>query len=663
MTDENREAADLLSVAVKALGGERRDGQVAMAEAVTESLSSGKHLLVQAGTGTGKSLAYLVPAISHAVGAGEPVMISTATLALQNQIVARDLPRVIDSLRSELPRSASVALVKGRRNYVCKHKLDGGYPEEPGDTLFDFGADVAASGTGSAGGSSKLGKEVSRLREWAAETETGDRDELVPGVSEKAWAQVSVNAFDCLGAAKCPVAEACFSERARARAADADVVVTNHALLAIDSFGSAQVLPDHGAVVIDEAHELTDRVTSALAGKLTHAMISSAASSTRKHTGINPASLERAGDDLAASLEGQAAGLLRSGPDEALGLALTAVRDAARSALTESQSESKESADSGRQVARARLQEIFDLAERVLAGDEGDVLWIERSTFRDNETISVQVAPLSVAGRLRSGLFDSRTVIATSATLTLGGSFNPLAGSLGLLGDDAPSWSSLDVGSPFDYPKQGILYTAKHLAPPARGGAGDDTMRELEELITAAGGGTLGLFSSRRAAETAAEEMRRRVDFPVMCQGDDTTPTLVKRFAASRSSCLFGTLSLWQGVDVPGQSCRLVVIDRLPFPRPDDPLSSARSADVARHGGNGFMSVSATHAAIRLAQGAGRLIRTSTDRGVVAVLDSRLATARYGGFLRASLPPLWPTTDGALVRGALQRLAADESAG
>nr|WP_244954118.1 ATP-dependent DNA helicase [Spelaeicoccus albus] len=652
----------MLATAVKALGGERRDGQVAMAEAVADSLATGTHLLVQAGTGTGKSLAYLVPAISHAVGADEPVMISTATLALQNQIVARDLPRVIDSLKSELPRAAEVALVKGRRNYVCKHKLDGGYPEESGDTLFDFGADAAAGGAGGgAGGTSKLGKEVSRLREWAAATETGDRDEVVPGVSEKAWAQVSVNAFDCLGAAKCPVAEACFSERARAKAADADVVVTNHALLAIDSFGDAQVLPEHGAVVIDEAHELTDRVTSALAGKLTQAMVSSAASSARKHMSVNPASLERAGDDLAAALEGSVAGLLRSGPDEALGLALTTVRDAARSALTASQSESKETADPGRQVARARLQEIFDLAERILSGAEDDVLWIERSTFRDAETVSVQVAPLSVAGRLRSGLFGQRTVIATSATLTLGGSFNPLAGSFGLIGDDAPKWQGLDVGSPFDYPRQGILYTAKHLAPPSRGGAADDMFRELEELIAAAGGGTLGLFSSRRAAEAAAEEMRRRLDFPVMCQGDDITPTLVKRFAASRSACLFGTLSLWQGVDVPGQNCRLVVIDRLPFPRPDDPLSSARSADVAARGGNGFMSVSATHAAIRLAQGAGRLIRTPSDRGVVAVLDSRLATARYGGYLRASLPPLWPTTNGELVRGALRRLDAADT--
>lgn len=672
MTAEEPDTSQLLSTAVDALSGQHRDGQIAMADAVAESLSSGTHLLVQAGTGTGKSLAYLVPAIDHSVNTGEPVMISTATLALQNQIMTSDLPKVVAALESEIPNAPRVALLKGRRNYVCKHKLDGGYPEEPGDTLFDFGADAAAVGTtstassggpssGSSGGpSSRLGKEITRLRNWAAETETGDRDELEPGVSEKAWSQVSVNAFDCLGAAKCPVADVCFSERARARASEADIVVTNHALLAIDAFGDADVLPEHEAVVIDEAHELTDRVTSALTGKLTSAMISSAASSARKHMKTNPASLERAGEDLADALEGIESGVMKAGLDEALGLALTSARDGARAALTDSKSERQDSAESGLKVARARVQEIFDLAERILASAPDDVLWVERSTFRDTETVSLHVAPLTVAGRLKSGVFDTSTVIATSATLTIGGSFDPLAGSLGLKGDEAPPWRGLDVGSPFDYAKQGILYTAAHLTPPSRAGLSGDMLDELEGLISAAEGGTLGLFSSRRAAENAAEELRRRLDFPILCQGDDVTPTLVRKFAASRSACLFGTLSLWQGVDVPGSSCRLVAIDRLPFPRPDDPLSSARSADVSRRGGNGFMSVSATHAAIRLAQGAGRLIRTPTDRGVVAVLDSRLATARYGSFLRASLPPMWPTSDGELVRGALSRLADPE---
>ncbi|WP_342741446.1 ATP-dependent DNA helicase [Ruania alba] len=180
---------------------------------------------------------------------------------------------------------------------------------------------------------------------------------------------------------------------------------------------------------------------------------------------------------------------------------------------------------------------------------------------------------------------------------------------------------------------------------------------EIAELVTASGGGALGLFSSRRGAQAAAEAMRERLDTPILLQGEDVLPTLVREFAADPAASLFGTLSLWQGVDVPGQSCRLVLIDRIPFPRPDDPIKAARTEVVGKSGGNGFMAISATHAALLLAQGAGRLIRSTTDRGVVAVLDPRLRTARYGTFLAASLPPLWPTTDTHVVRAALTRLA------
>jgi ATP-dependent DNA helicase DinG len=229
---------------------------------------------------------------------------------------------------------------------------------------------------------------------------------------------------------------------------------------------------------------------------------------------------------------------------------------------------------------------------------------------------------------------------------------------VGLRGAQAPSWQGLDVGSPFDYPRQGILYVARQLSAPGRDGVAGATLDELADLITAAGGRTLGLFSSRRAAEYAAEQLRERLDLPILCQGDDATPTLVRDFARDPATCLFGTLSLWQGVDVPGSACQLVVIDRIPFPRPDDPLAAARQQAVARAGGNGFMAVAATHAALLLAQGIGRLIRTAADRGVVAVLDSRLATARYAGFLRASLPPFWATADREVVLEALRRIDA-----
>jgi ATP-dependent DNA helicase DinG len=231
-----------------------------------------------------------------------------------------------------------------------------------------------------------------------------------------------------------------------------------------------------------------------------------------------------------------------------------------------------------------------------------------------------------------------------------------MATAWGLSGTEK-SWRGLDVGSPFHHAKSGILYVAAHLPPPGRDGAGSaEQLTEIAELVTAAGGRTLGLFSSMRAARAAAEAMRARLTTPVLCQGDDSTSALVEQFAADPATSLFGTLSLWQGVDVPGPSLSLVLIDRIPFPRPDDPLLSARQRAVAARGGNGFMAVAANHAALLLAQGSGRLLRRVTDRGVVAVLDSRMATARYGEYLRASLPPFWPTTNAAQVREALQRL-------
>jgi ATP-dependent DNA helicase DinG len=289
------------------------------------------------------------------------------------------------------------------------------------------------------------------------------------------------------------------------------------------------------------------------------------------------------------------------------------------------------------------------------------------------------VAPLAVAGQLRTHLYSGRTVVATSATLALGGRFDTVARSLGLeprhgrtpstmdtraedvpeaTGDDdpVPVWRALDVGSPFDYPRQGMLYVASHLPRPTTSGLSDGARDELVELVQAAGGRTLGLFSSRRAAEQAAEALRGTTELPVLLQGEDGLHHLVRRFREDPRACLLGVMSLWQGVDVPGPACQLVVIDRLPFPRPDDPLISARSRAVDDAGGSGFAAVSVPVAAVRLAQGAGRLVRGSADRGVVAVLDSRLHNARYGGFLRKSLPPFWYTMERDVVLGALRRL-------
>ncbi|MDQ2708650.1 MAG: ATP-dependent DNA helicase, partial [Actinomycetota bacterium] len=373
------------------------------------------------------------------------------------------------------------------------------------------------------------------------------------------------------------------------------------------------------------------------------------------------------------------------------------VRDAVAACRSGLGSERREDPDNAtqRKLALALLDEVGETATRLLAAfDEEDlakrydVVWLGEqgsasagpTSGASARTRVLRVAPLSVGRLLRERLFGERTVVLTSATLTLGGSFDALARQWGLPPEktpaatgaetragageadpvpdpDAPRWSGLDVGSPFDHSRAGILYVAKRLPPPGRDGLPPAYLDEIAALVEASNGGALGLFSSMRAAKQAAEALRGRLDQPILCQGDDATGLLVKRFAEDDATCLFGTLSLWQGVDVPGRSLRLVMIDRIPFPRPDDPLVSARQCAVDSRGGNGFLSVSATHAALLLAQGAGRLLRGMDDRGVVAVLDPRLVTARYAGFLRASLPPFWPTTDPEVVRAALRRLA------
>jgi ATP-dependent DNA helicase DinG len=662
----------LLAAAVAALGGTERSGQIEMAEAVERAFDSGEHLAVQAGTGTGKSLAYLVPAIAKAIEASEPVVVSTATIALQRQLVDRDLPRLADALTAELPRRPVFALLKGRGNYLCLNKIHNGSAESsddlPQEELFDAVATTA------------LGRDVKRLTEWSSDTETGDRDDVVPGVQDRSWGQVSVSARECIGATRCTFGTDCFAEKARAKAGSADVVVTNHALLAIDAIAEANVLPEHDLLIVDEAHELVDRVTSVATAELSATALGVAQRRVGRLVEDELAQrFEAASATFSSAIHDAEPGRMDRLDDE-MATYLTVLRDAAdkvRSAIDTAPSDPKAAA--ARNEAVTALTDISDTASRILVSfgpaipDRTDVVWLDheegRSAGRSAATggsapasssmrAILRVAPLSVANLLRGRIFDQSTVILTSATLTVGGTFDAMARSWGLSGDDdKPGWRGIDVGSPFAHAKSGILYVASHLPPPGRDGAGSaEQLDEIESLITAAGGRTLGLFSSMRAAKAATEAMRGRLDTPVLCQGEDTTMALVRRFAEDEESSLFGTLSLWQGVDVPGPSLSLVLIDRIPFPRPDDPLITARQRAIAAHGGNGFMAVAASHAALLLAQGAGRLLRGVDDRGVVAVLDSRMATARYAGFLRASLPPFWSTTDSDRVRAALERL-------
>ncbi len=656
---------ELLAIAVAALGGSERSGQLQMATAVAAAFETGEHLVVQAGTGTGKSLAYLVPAIVRAINEDEPVVVSTATIALQRQLVDRDLPRLADSVADALPRPPQFALLKGRRNYLCLNKIHGGAPG--GDDESDAEEGRPQEELFNPMAASALGRDVQRLTTWAATTDTGDRDDLKPGVPDRSWSQVSVSARECIGVARCPFGSECFSERARGRAGAADIVVTNHALLAIDAVSESAVLPEHALLVVDEAHELADRVTSVATAELTSANLGVALRRiTRLVSPELTDRLEAASATLTSAIHDATPGRIDHLDDE-LATYLTALRDAASAARSTIESTSDAKAAAARAEAAAALSEISDTASRMLTSfvpaipDRTDVVWLDHEDNRGSPRPVLRVAPLTVAGLLRTQVFARSTTVLTSATLTLGGSFDAMATAWGLIGPDEstdrPPWRGLDVGSPFQHAKAGILYVAAHLPPPGRDGTGSaEQLSEITELITAAGGRTLGLFSSMRAARAAAEAMRERLSTPVLCQGDDTTSALVEQFSQDLAASLFGTLSLWQGVDVPGPSLSLVLIDRIPFPRPDDPLLGARQRAVAARGGNGFMAVAASHAALLLAQGSGRLLRRVSDRGVVAVLDSRMATAGYGGFLRASLPPFWQTTNAAQVRAALERL-------
>jgi ATP-dependent DNA helicase DinG len=714
----------LLAAAVAGIGGAERPGQVKMAEAVARSMDGGEHLAVQAGTGTGKSLAYLVPAARHATALDATVVVSTATIALQSQLIDRDLPRLAEALQPLLGRAPTFAILKGRRNYLCKHRLQTGAADDQQDALFDPSP------------STEIGRQVTRLREWAEQTETGDRDELVPGVDERAWRQVAVTARECIGSQRCGFGTRCFAEKAREIAARADIVVTNHALLAIDALEDGNVLPEHDAVIIDEAHDLVDRVTSIATAELSAPAVEAAVRRCGKQVTDDAAGrLKDAGEGLALMLADAPAGRIDV-LTEHLAVALAALRDAAGSCASEIRTSAKNADDepeqlAARRAALAALDELHDGADRMLSAfgpdvaARPDVVWLDVPLDPDaRRPPTLRVAPLAVGGLLADRLFGQRTVALTSATLLVGGSFDPLARQWGLPAGDAamppaapdaapppaasetvPSetvppgtvppgtvppgteppgteppgngktadhedheaephplnWSGMDVGSPFDHPRSGILYVARHLPPPGRDGLAPQYLDEIRELVTAAEGRTLGLFSSMRAAKQAAAELRERIDYPLLCQGEDPTSQLIARFADDEPTCLFGTLSLWQGVDVPGRSLQLVIIDRIPFPRPDDPLASARQRAVEARGGNGFMTVAAAQAGLLLAQGTGRLLRTMSDRGVVAILDPRLVTKRYGGFLRASLPPFWATTDPEVARGALRRLAAAPS--
>ncbi len=635
-------------------GGEQRAGQLQMAEAVGEAIEDGHHLLVQAGTGTGKSLGYLVPALL----AGRPAVVATATKALQEQLVAHDLP----FLHGCLGRDFTWALLKGRSNYLCRAAL--------ADVARDADQGVLVEGPG-------LGRDrLDEVGTWVEATGSGDRADLPFSVTNAEWSRLSVSSAECPGAQRCPEGDVCFAEDARRRAAAADVVVVNIHLYGAHLAAGGMVLPEHDVVVIDEAHALEDIAAATLGITLTPGAVGAVVRSARSllaadHPTLAP--LDAAAARLAAALAELVGQRVDPGAGS-LGLALLGAAEAA-TAVVGAARQLEPTGDAASR--RDRLVQLASgLAEEVRrAGELGDdqVAWVE-----DGPSPALRVAPVDVGSELAARLFPEVTAVLTSATLVVGGSFEPVAQRLGLDrrppprpgvddhhgGDggeedagEAPAWRGLDVGSPFDYPNQALLYCAAHLPGPRTPAYEEAMLEELEGLVRAAGGRTLALFTSRRAMEVAAARLAGRLPWEVLVQDALPRPLLHRAFLDDETSVLLATMGFWQGFDAPGRTCSLVVVDRLPFSRPDDPLACARREAATRARRNAFSAVDLPRAAMLLAQGAGRLIRSADDRGMVAVLDKRLATASYRWDLIRSLPPMRRTKDPEEARRYLAELA------
>ena len=650
-------------------GGEARDGQVRMAEAVADAITKGGHLVVQAGTGTGKSLGYLVPAVLS----GSKVVVSTATKALQDQLANKDLP----FLQAHLGERFAFAVLKGRSNYFCIQKAM--ELKTAGDNgQMRFGDDLVEAGT-AARARERVVDEITKIVSWAATSATGDRAELDFEPSPIAWSAVSVSAGECPGAGKCPSGELCLAEKARKEAAQSDVIVVNTHLYGQHVRSGGYVLPDHDVVIFDEAHEVEDIMADSLGLELSAGRFSFLAGRVRQvvtdldktvdlvdagmrleealipHAGKRmvdgPGAIPEVRRALVTGIErvNKALAALRSVPDDA-GSSVTARKVRAMQAATALMNELIDASELGAVRAKPAMAAVVDGDDPGQTPVESDarVAWVDQATRTRGPVL--RISPVEVALSLANTTWANTTAILTSATIP-----SNLRARLGLAAD---STEEMNVGSPFDFAHQGILYCARHLPDP-RTPAYEPAMHdELHRLLVAAGGRTLALFTSWRGMKAAADAMATRsLPFRVLTQSDLPKPALTKLFAEDETSCLFATMGFWQGIDVPGRALSLVVIDKLPFARPDEPLLVARRERV---GAAAFRLIDVPRAAMLLAQGCGRLIRSSSDRGVVAVLDPRLSTqAAYRGDLLDALPPFRRTRHFDVVASFLATITAD----
>ncbi len=594
-------------------GGETRPGQAAMAEAVADALAEHHHLIVQAGTGTGKSLAYLVPAALL----GRTVVVATATKSLQEQLASRDAPLVAEALGDVV-----VTVLKGRSNYLCRQKAaelaDGGI-----QAPLDF------DGRPSVGRDGGLIAQVRSLLDWGNKTATGDMSELGAQIGPQAWSMVSVGTNDCPGANRCPQGHHCFTEMARAAAREADIIVTNLHLLGAHLASDGQVLPDHDVVIVDEAHALEDVMTQCLGIDLGAGRIRALATEVK---GLGIEAVADAATSLADTADGLADVLEATSESEQIELSaqgdleivLRQIDVAARKVLGALQG-LEEDADAAAIRAVSSATRLVEDLSRLSSPEVGEVLWSGGS--RRSRTLTL--SPLAVGPALERSLFSQASVVLTSATIPLG-----LGARLGL---DSAESKVLDVGSPFDFRAQSLLYVPEGIGDRRSDGAEERIADELASLIEAAGGRTLALFTSYRAMNAIADMVANQISHPMLLQGQASSDALIEQFRSAEDACLFATMGMWQGIDIPGRSLSLVAIDRLPFGRPDDPLLEARREAA---GDDAFMTIDVPRATTMLAQGVGRLIRTASDSGVVAVMDDRLATKRYRSHMLDALPPM-----------------------
>ena len=660
--------AGLDKITAHMAGGEHRPEQQEMCRAVAEALVTGTHLAVQAGTGTGKSLAYLVPAVLS----GQKVVVATATKALQDQLAEKDLPLLEAGLG--LPAPLDYAVLKGRSNYICRQRVAevglSGVQAELGDQRAapdERGGD-AEGGEAEADGAEEraappegIVEQVRQLVAWSQTSKTGDRGDLSFEPSDRAWNMLSVGPRECPGAFNCPSGGSCFAEAARDRAAAADIVVVNTHLYGAHLASGRAVLPEHDVVVFDEAHQLEEVMTSSLGVEVTsgrfRALVTAARSLVEERHVETLESLGALGEQLGALVSERVGTRVlddRAGPsadDRELAEVLVRSADLARrltDALRRAGSQSSllgdaaDDLDRGSRKTRA-VTAAAHLAEdlhRLVSRTDGEVAWVDGT----RRNARLRLSPIDVGPALSGLLWGEVTSVLTSATIP-----PRLVERVGL---DGFATEELNVGSPFDYRSHALLYVARHLPDRRSEGAEEALHEELAQLIEAAGGRTLALFTSRRATEAAAVALAGELPYQLLLQGELPKGRLLEEFARDETSCLFATLGFWQGVDIPGRALSLVTIDRLPFPRPDDPLLQARRD---RAGSNAFSVVDLPRAATLLAQGAGRLIRTADDKGVVAVLDPRLATASYRQVLLATLPPMRRSVDPSEVESFLRR--------